>query len=215
MCADACVYVFVSMLGNECVWAMTTVCACVRACVCVCECMSMLCNDLCCLWGWVCQCVCVCVRACMCAYMYACVRVPMFSNDSCIGLGYDSGVSRTFLGNMITYTHCIHRPCSNLQCVMSYASFGEKVLLAIMPIVIVYHKNLYATFTYSIYLVIQLQNINVKKVAHAMVINRRYYSHTYYSSVNSCWPIVAILDSMQIQLKQIRLEQIWLPYFYE
>ena len=30
------------------------------------------------------------------------VRVPMFSNDSCVGLGYDSGVSRTILGNMIT-----------------------------------------------------------------------------------------------------------------
>ena len=31
-----------------------------------------------------------CVSACVRACMPACVRVPMFSNDSCIGLGYDS-----------------------------------------------------------------------------------------------------------------------------
>ena len=33
------VCVFVSMLGNECVWAMPPVCVCVR------ECMPMLSND--------------------------------------------------------------------------------------------------------------------------------------------------------------------------
>ena len=49
----------------------------------------------------------VCVRASM-----ACVRVPMFSNDSCIGLGCDSGVSRTILGNILTHADSIHGPCS-------------------------------------------------------------------------------------------------------
>ena len=57
-----------------------------------------------------------CVRgmgcACVPAYVHACVRVPMFSNDSCIGLGYDSGVSRTILGNMITHAYSFQGPCS-------------------------------------------------------------------------------------------------------
>ena len=47
--------------------------------------------------------------------VHACVRVPVFSNDSCTGLGYDSGVSRTILGNMITHAHSIHGPCSYFQ----------------------------------------------------------------------------------------------------
>ena len=38
----------------------------------------------------------VCGRGCVCEYARACaracVRVPIFSNDSCIGLGYDSGL---------------------------------------------------------------------------------------------------------------------------
>ena len=56
MCTYVCGYVFVSVLGNECVWAMPPVCVCV--------------------------CVCVCVRACACV----CVRVcmPMLNNDSCV-----------------------------------------------------------------------------------------------------------------------------------
>ena len=50
-----------------------------------------------------------CVRAC------ACVIVPMFSNDSCIALDYDSGESMTILGNMITHVHIIHGPFSYFQ----------------------------------------------------------------------------------------------------
>ena len=38
------------------------------------------------------------------------VCVPMFSNDSCIGLGYDSGVSGTILDNMIPYAGIIFGP---------------------------------------------------------------------------------------------------------
>ena len=53
----------------------------------------------------------VCVHACV----RACVRVPMFNNDSCIGLGYDSGVSRTIVGDMITNAHSIHGPSSYFQ----------------------------------------------------------------------------------------------------
>ena len=49
-------------------------------------------------------CECVCVGACE----RACVRVLIISNDSCIGLGYDSGASRTILGNMITHAHGTH-----------------------------------------------------------------------------------------------------------
>ena len=48
------------------------------------------------------------MRACV----RACVHVPMFINDSCIGLGYDSDVYGTILGNMITYTI---GPCSYFQ----------------------------------------------------------------------------------------------------
>ena len=66
---------------------------------------------MCCLWG---ECVSACVRACV----RACVHVPIFSNDSCIGLGHDSGVSRTILGNMINHAHSIHGPCSHFQGVM-------------------------------------------------------------------------------------------------
>ena len=36
MCAYVCGYVFVSVLGNECVWAMPPVCVCVCVYVCVC-----------------------------------------------------------------------------------------------------------------------------------------------------------------------------------
>ena len=49
--------------------------------------------------------MCACMRACVraCARLcVCCVRVPMFSNDYCIVLGYDSGVSRTIVGNMVT-----------------------------------------------------------------------------------------------------------------
>ena len=46
------------------------------------------------------------VRACMC------VRVAIFSNDSRVGLGYDSGVFGTILCNMLTYAHSIHGLCS-------------------------------------------------------------------------------------------------------
>ena len=46
------------------------------------------------------------------ACVHACVRVPIFSNDSCIGLDYDSGVSGSIFGNMITYAHSINGPCS-------------------------------------------------------------------------------------------------------
>ena len=42
--------------------------------------------------------------ACVCVCVHARVRVPMFSNDSCTGLGCDSGVSGAILGNMITYS---------------------------------------------------------------------------------------------------------------
>ena len=51
------------------------------------------------------------MRACV----SACVPVPMFSNDSCIELGYDSGVSGIILGDIITYAHSIHWPCSYFQ----------------------------------------------------------------------------------------------------
>ena len=51
-------------------------------------------------------------------HSHASVPVPMFSNDSCTGLGYDSGVSRTILGNMITHAHSIHGPSSYFQRVM-------------------------------------------------------------------------------------------------
>ena len=55
----------------------------------------------------------------MCACMLrAFAHVPMFSNDSFIALGYDSGVSRTILGNMITHAHSIHGPCSYFQRLM-------------------------------------------------------------------------------------------------
>ena len=40
-------------------------------------------------------CGCGCVSACVRACVHACVRVHMLSNDSCIGSGYDCGVSRT------------------------------------------------------------------------------------------------------------------------
>ena len=40
-------------------------------------------------------CVCVCVRVCACVWARVRVRVYAFSNDSCIGLGYDPGVFRT------------------------------------------------------------------------------------------------------------------------
>ena len=62
----------------------------------------------------VCGCGSSYVRACV----RACVRVPIFSNDSYIWLGYDSGVSGTILGNMITYVHNVHGPCSYFQRVM-------------------------------------------------------------------------------------------------
>ena len=58
------------------------------------------------------------LRACVRACVSACVRVPIFSNESCIGLGKDSGVSRTILGNMMTYAHSIHGPCSYFQHIM-------------------------------------------------------------------------------------------------
>ena len=64
------------------------------------------------------MCVHVCVHvsvyayACVRAYVRAFVRVPMFSNDSCIGLGYNSGVSGTILVNIITHAHGIYGPCS-------------------------------------------------------------------------------------------------------
>ena len=48
----------------------------------------------------------------------ACVRVPMFNNDSYIGLRCDSCVSGTILGNRITYVHNVHGPCSYFQRVM-------------------------------------------------------------------------------------------------
>ena len=54
----------------------------------------------------------------MSACVRACMRVPMFSNNSCIGLGYDSGISRTILCNKITHAHSIHGPCSYFQLVM-------------------------------------------------------------------------------------------------
>ena len=47
-----------------------------------------------------------------------CVHVPMFSNESCIGLGYDSGVSKTILGNMITHAHSVHGSCSYFNAVI-------------------------------------------------------------------------------------------------
>ena len=104
--------------------------------------------------------------------MRACVRVPIFSNDSCIGLGYDSGVSTTIFDNMVTHAHSIHGPCSYI---ISNANMShlEKTFFSsslkknkqptgvIMPIAIVYHENLYVNFTNSKYLVIRLQNINV------------------------------------------------------
>ena len=54
-----------------------------------------------------CASVCTCVRAC--------VGVPILRNDPCIGLGYNSGVSRAILGNMITHAHSTHGPCSYFQ----------------------------------------------------------------------------------------------------
>ena len=52
----------------------------------------------------------------MCACtLCACVRVPVFRKDSCIGLGYESGVSRTTLCNMITHGHSISGSCSYFQ----------------------------------------------------------------------------------------------------
>ena len=61
-----------------------------------------------------------CVSACMraCVHVCVCMRIPMFSNDACIGLGYDFGMSRTILGNMITHAYSIQGPCSYFQCVM-------------------------------------------------------------------------------------------------
>ena len=69
MCAYACVYVFVSMLGNECVRSCVRACvrACARAMPPVCECMRMLSDDSCVLSvrvGRACVCACVCVRDC-------------------------------------------------------------------------------------------------------------------------------------------------------
>ena len=46
----------------------------------------------------------------VCVHVIACVRVPIFSNNYCIGLGYHSGVSRTILGNIMTHAHSIHIP---------------------------------------------------------------------------------------------------------
>ena len=60
----------------------------------------------------------VCGGGCVSACVGACVRVSMCSNDFCITLGYDSGVSKTILGNMITHAHSIHVPCSYFQRVM-------------------------------------------------------------------------------------------------
>ena len=57
----------------------------------------------------------VCGGGCVSACVRACVRVPMFSNGTCIGLGYNSGVSRTILGDMIIHVYSIHGPCSNFQ----------------------------------------------------------------------------------------------------
>ena len=55
----------------------------------------------------------VCVHiTCMCAYMCACMRAcTHFSNDSCIALGYDCGLSRPIMSNMITHAHSIRGPC--------------------------------------------------------------------------------------------------------
>ena len=64
------------------------------------------------LVGWVCQCVCACVHVRVHEYKYPC------SVMTCIGLGNDSGVSMTILGNMITHAHSIHGPCSYFQRVM-------------------------------------------------------------------------------------------------
>ena len=58
-----------------------------------------------------------CVRACyvyVCAHV--CVHAGVFPCSVVIfGLGYDSGVSGTMLGNMITHAHRIHGPCSYFQ----------------------------------------------------------------------------------------------------
>ena len=54
--------------------------------------------------------MCVYVRGCV----RACLRVPMFSNESCSVLGYDFGVSRTILSNMINPAH------SNLGAMLTF-----------------------------------------------------------------------------------------------
>ena len=45
--------------------------------------------------------VCVHVRVRVCVHVR--VRVPIFSSESCIGPGYDSGVSGTIMCNVITH----------------------------------------------------------------------------------------------------------------
>ena len=92
------------------------------------------------LWG---GCASACVCMCVCT---------IFSNDSCIELRYDSGVSATILGNMTTHAHSIHGPCLYSQRGKLYEPFGENVLL--VPLEKVTHCK---------YLVIGLQNITVKK----------------------------------------------------
>ena len=90
------------------------------------------------------------VYVCTCmlnACVPTCLRVPMFSIDSCVGDGCDSGVSRTILGNMITHGPCPFCPlytqhisshsAPEYQCEKSgsyYQTFSEKNVFILVAV---------------------------------------------------------------------------------
>ena len=104
--AGVCLWGWVCVCGGGCVFVGVGVCLWGRVCVCGGGCVFVGAGV--CLWGWVFVCGGVFVRVGVCCGG-GCVS---------IGLGYDSGVSRAILDNMITNAHSIHRPCSYFQCLM-------------------------------------------------------------------------------------------------